>query len=296
MCRDDFEAIRNWTRGANFSEPAGLSTQAGVIAMENIARRFQQHFPDILTQTYNFDRFLFRHTNSEHTNTSTRAFARGLFGEAGSQNVIYEDIPEVDFLLRPNNFCPLYDEAISGWNIVRMGYEDGPEIQELVEQINRRLGFRSSNQLSFQTIIRMWQWCVYETSSTFELSASERGETISWCAPFSVAHHLLMEYWADLGSFYISGYGVQNERLVQNLNCGLLQDLLSLLTSGDDIDRPVRVYITEMNPIQLMLVALGTLRDLWPMHQFNFAQQTDRHWRASLITPLGSNLAVVHYE
>jgi len=296
LCREDFEAIRNWTRGADFSEPAGLATQAGVMAMENIARRFQQHFPDILTQTYNVDRFLFRHVNNERTNTSARAFARGLFGEAGSQNVVYEDIPDVDFLLRPNNFCPLYDEELTGWNVPRIGWQNGPEIQEVVEQINRKLGLTSSNQLSFQRILTMWQWCVYETALTFELSGSETGGDAPWCAPFSVAHHLLIEYWVDVGSYYISGYGFRNERLVENLNCGLLQDLLSLLTSDDDNDRPARIYLTELEPIQLMLVALGTFRDLWPMHQHNFAQQTDRHWLTSLITPLGSNLVAVRYD
>lgn len=107
MCRADFEAIRNWTRGADFAEPAGLSTQAGVVAMENIARRFQQNFPNVLPQTYSVDRFLFRHVNNERTNTSARAFASGLFGEIGSQNVVYEDIPETDWFLRAFDFCPL---------------------------------------------------------------------------------------------------------------------------------------------------------------------------------------------
>lgn len=284
MCREDFEAIRNWTRGA---DPAGLSTQAGVVAMENIARRFQQNFPNILPQTYSADRFLFRHVSNERTNTSARAFARGLFGETGSQNVVYEDVPDNDWFLRAFDLCPLYSEETAQWFIQRRGWQDGPEIEEMIEQFNRKLGFNSWNQISFGRILSMWEWCVFETSSTFELTGSERGGDAPWCAAFSVRHHLLMEYWADLGHYYISGYGV---------NCGLLQDLLGLLTSENNNDRTARIYLTETQQLQLMLVALGAFRDVWHFHQHNYAQQSGRHWKTSLIAPLGSNLAVVRYE
>lgn len=113
MCRHDFEAIRDWTRPTNFNiENASLTTEAGVVAMQNIARRYQQHFPDILTDTYSPNRFHFRHTITERTNTSIRAFASGLFGEAGSQNIVYEDVPENDWFLRPFDFCPAFTEEV----------------------------------------------------------------------------------------------------------------------------------------------------------------------------------------
>lgn len=191
-------------------------------------------------------------------------------------------------------FVHYYNEEWAQWFIQRNGWQLGPEIQEMVEQINRKLGFHSSNQLTFGMILSMWEWCVFETSTTFELSGSETGGDAPWCAAFSVRHHLLLEYWADLGHYYISGYGVSNLRLLENLNCGLLQDLLGLLTSDDRKDQTARVYLTETQQIQLMLVALG--RDVWPIHQHNYAQQTGRAWKTSLIAPLGSNFAVVRYE
>lgn len=110
LCRQDFEAIQNWTRPANFNlQNASLSTEAGAIANRNIARRFQQLFPHILTETYDPARFLFRHTDLERTETSIKAFASALFG-AGAENVVYEDIPVPDWFLRPFDVCEAFLE------------------------------------------------------------------------------------------------------------------------------------------------------------------------------------------
>lgn len=45
-----------------------------------------------------------------------------------------------------------------------------------------------------------------------------------------------------------------------------------------------------------MLVLLGSFRDVWPMHQHNYAQQTGRNWLMSVVSPQGSNLAAIRYE
>lgn len=273
-----------------------MTTEAGVVAMQNIARRFQQVFPDILTEAYTVNRFHFRHTESERTNTSIRAFATGLFGDAGSQNVVYEDVPERDWLLRPFDFCPEFRAEVENWDAQREAFRQGPEFQELLGNVNRKLGFHGPNPLSFDTIYVMWEWCRYETGSTFEFSNSETGEDSVWCVPFSVADHLVFEYFEDLGHFYFSGYGVRNQRLLENLNCGLMQDLLNLIDSNDDGDAVARIFVSYTQEVQSMLVALGSFRDTWPLHQHNYAQQMGRHWLTSLIASHASNLAVIRYE
>ncbi len=296
LCRQDFEAIRDWTRQANFTiENANLASEAGVFVMNAIARRYQETFPQLLTETYSPDRFLFRHTWSERTNTSIRAFASGLFGESGAQNVIYEDVPDNDWFLRPFDFCPDFDEEVEGWNpSQRLAFRDGPEFVEMLEEINRKLGFRGSNQLSLGTVLQVWNWCTFETSSTFEFSNSETGGDSPWCAAFSVAHHLLLEYSEDLFHFYTAGYGVRNQRLMENLHCGLMQDLLTHIQSDDG--PTTRIFVSYVQEILGMLVTLGSFRDTWPLHQHNYAQQSARNWLTSLMTPLGTNLAVVRYE
>lgn len=134
----------------------------------------------------------------------------------------------------------------------------------MLEQVNRKLGFHGSNRLSVESVLLMWEWCRYETGSTFEFSTSETGDNSTWCALFSVTHHLLLEFFEDLGHFYFSGYGVRNQRLLENLNCGLLQDLLTLMQSDDDTDQLARIFVSYTQEVQAMLVALGAFRDTWP--------------------------------
>lgn len=169
-------------------------------------------------------------------------------------------------------------------------------MEELVQQVNSKLGFRASNQLNIAQVFSMWNLCRFKIAATFELSNSETGGDSPWCAAFSLAHHLILEYYGDLGYFYISGYGVRNQRLLENMNCGVMQDLLRHMQSENDNDTVARIFMAYEEEVQAMLVLLGSFRDVWPMHRHNFAQQTDRNFLTSLITPFGSNLAVVHYE
>lgn len=268
------------------------------MAIRNIARRFQQHFPDILTEDYNPGRFYFRHTDTDRTNASARAFAAGLFGEiVAEEYVIYEDVPEIDWLLHPYGNCPLFRDEVNPNNIPeREAFLIGPEVEEMLDDVNRRLGFHGSNQLSFRTIFTMWDWCTFETSSTFELANSTTGPNSVWCAPFTVANQMVLEYTEDLRHFYASAYGVRNQRLLVNLYCGLLQDLLTLMQSDNVSDRTARIFMSYTQALQGLFVALDLFRDTWPPHQHNYAQQSSRNWLTSVMQAFGSNLAIIRYE
>lgn len=166
--------------GADFViENASTATESGEVAMQNIAWRFQQHYPHIFPAVYERDHYLFRHTQSQRTHNSARAFATGLF-RGGAGDVVYEEIPERDTLLRPFDFCPAFNEEVANWSAQRDALRDGPEIREMVEQVNRRLGFTGLTQLSFNTVQTMWEWCRFLTGSTFEISFSPIGDDVAW--------------------------------------------------------------------------------------------------------------------
>lgn len=272
-----------------------MPSEASVVQVRNIARRYQQAFPTILTDTYSRERFFFRHSPSDRSNSSIRAFATGLFGETEAQNVVYEDVPSRDMLLSPFDICPAFNEEV-GWNPAeREAFRQGPEFEEMREQVNRKLGLTGANQLSIQQIIVMWNWCSFETAAAYEFSDSPTGGNHTWCVPFSTAHHDLMEYADDLWSFYVSGYGVPNQRLIQNIHCALIQDLLTYLQSTNTEQR-ARIFFALSQQPKSILFNLGLFRDVWPLHRHNYAQQFGRNWRTSFISPFGSNVAVVIYE
>lgn len=294
LCRKDFEAIRNWTIDPNLTiENAAIPTEGNRVGMRNIARRLQEYFPTILTKDYSPERFHFRHASSLPTNASIRAFASGLFGENEAENVTFENVPVIDSFLMPISFCPALTQETANQHQLN-AFREGPEFEEMMEQVNRKLGFHASNKLSIDRVLAMSEFCRRETMEQFALNNPDAD--IAWCAPFSIAHFQLLEYFTDLRYFYLAGYGVRNQRLVENLNCGLVQDLLTLMQSNDNIDQSVRVFVTHSQVIHALMVAFGTFRDTWLIHQHNFAQNSARHWLTSLITPSAGNLIVVRYE
>lgn len=255
--------------------------------MESIGRHYQQLFPTALPNTYSQGRFLFRHANTQRSRASISAFADGLFGSNRWTDVVFEPIPEQDVLLHPINFCPSFWEQVS----VQPDFDafaEGTEIENMLDEINSRLGFRGANQLDLGKVLLMWEWCRFETGSS--------SGTGAWCVPFTVHHHSVLEYYRDLHYYYFTGYGVPDQRLIQNLNCNLMHDLLTLMQSNNPNDRTVRLYSSFSQIVQAFLVTLGAFNDGIPLTHHNFAQQSSRSWRTSFLTPNAAHLVVVRYE
>lgn len=263
--------------------------------MQNIARRYQEFFPTLLPNVYTPQRYMFRHAFTQRSQASIRAFSDGLFGEGAWQHVFFEPMPVRDWFLRPIDFCPEFTQEVANQR-QQVAFEQGPEMEQLLKEVNARLGFRGAESLSLDNILIMWEWCRFETASTFEMSISEIGEHSTWCAPFSVAHHAVLEYHQDLHYYHFTGYGVRNQRLIENLNCGLMQDMLRHIASNNATEQLVRIFGTDSQMVQSFLVSLGAIRDGSPLHQHNYAQQSFRQWKTSLITPNAANLVIVRYE
>lgn len=212
-----------------------------------------------------------------------------------------------NIVFQPTSHCPLYDEART--NSIEMdAFESGPEFNEMLEQVNRKLGFIGGNQLSGWDIRTVWDFCRFEQGWNSSTPSP-------WCSAFSIANHAVLEYWLDLQYFYIAGmdgwinpdglnmlnififtgYG-GDVPLFSNINCQVLQDLLTFIESSDPNDHLARIYGTQALALPMFLVSLGAFSDDVLLNRHNFAQQTFRQWRTSLMDNTGSNFILVKFE
>lgn len=167
---------------------------------------------------------------------------------------------------------------------------EGPEYQEMVMQVSKKLGFHGSHTLSVEEVQTLSTICrfeqIWDTNGTSPL-----------CAGFSVANQQVNDYWEDLDFYYRWGYGLRNyRRFFENLFCHLIQDMLHFLRSNDPNDYKARIFSAHISAIKIALVTLGAVKDEVPLTRHNFAQQTFRLWKSSLICPMAANLAVIRYE
>ena len=134
FCRVDRENLLAWTLNDTINvNNTWQLTETGFEEVRTTATRFQTFFPEVLPPTYDRAQFQFRHTYRERTEESARAFASGLFGS--SADVVLEDVPAQDRLLRPIDSCPLYNEWI-GRNDERDAFREGIDFENMLEQVS----------------------------------------------------------------------------------------------------------------------------------------------------------------
>lgn len=67
-----------------------------------LAKNYQSVFPNVLENIYTPEKFSFRHTHTQRTDASYRAFVEGLFGPGASDHIQVPPRTEVDLLLAVN--------------------------------------------------------------------------------------------------------------------------------------------------------------------------------------------------
>ncbi|KAJ6644593.1 Multiple inositol polyphosphate phosphatase 1 [Pseudolycoriella hygida] len=290
LCASDINLIKEWKFDPNITfENEQFLTVSGWNEARQVAERYQSAFPSLLPSTYSRDTYFFRSTATQRTIGTLHAFADGLFGFNGHEQVEFEDIAQPDVLLRPYQFCPLYDE-IANIRAEQNAFVEGPEYQEMIVQVSQKLGFHGSHVLRAEEIQTLSILCRFE--QIWDMNA-----TSPLCAAFSIANFQVMEYWSDLYYYYRWGYGQRNyRRLFENLPCHLIQDMLHFIRSEDANDNRVRIFGAHLPSLYLTLVSFGAFDGDAPLNRHNFAQQTFRMWKSSNITPMAANLAVIRYD
>lgn len=287
LCQQDFNLISSWQFDPNITvEIEQHLTVAGWNEMLGISRRYQRAYPSLLPTSYNRNQFTFRHTNRQRTQATVRAFADGVFGRDAYQRVTVEPVQDPDRLLRPHDGCPLYD-AVSDNTVQRTAWQNSAQFQRMMTLVNDKLGLTGNQRLSARQVRTLWDICNFE--QLWDMS-----RPAPFCGAFSFDDNLVLEYFEDLDFYYNSGFGGPR-RLFENLNCPLMQDLLDFMENDVGQER-VRIYGTHSTAFQLFLVTLGVFGNDPTLTAANFAQQANRQWKSSLISPMATNIAVVRYS
>lgn len=291
LCHPDVEVLENWVLNPNFTlTTSAPETESGWTELTELGQRFQAAFPDLLPRLYSPKNYYFRRTPIARTLESAKAFARGLFGPDCYEKVTYEGGSFPDLLLRPQDSCSIYGSFRAPYYPEQISFAGTPEFLEMLEQVNMKLGFVGYEQKSFDEIEKLMTQCRYEQTY-------DHDKPSVFCAAFSYANHQLYEYFYDLMNNFRSGYGNTDYRnLYENLSCALLQEMLTYLMSTDLNDQKAKIFYAHDVTLQLLFVSMGLFEDKVPLRGDNFAQQTMRQWKASSLTPMAVNMAVIKYK
>lgn len=284
LCDDTLIKLRKWSSPFDASEHKILAHE-GENEMLELGERYQNRFPDVLSEIYSNSTYKFRFTATQRTSLSARLFTVGLFGRHVSNHVWFPEPLEEDLVLRYYNFCEKWKKTVDKNPEARHEHEKfkrSEVMNSTVASVSRRLGFNYN--LTFDDISLMYFTCAYETAWT--------PKTLSpWCSVFSEMDLMALEYWQDLKYFWLHGYTYD---INYKQACLTLNDMM---THFRDKTLPRAVaYFTHTSAMLKMLSHLHLHKDEEQLTSDGFSSKANaRKWRMSRINSFGSNLAFVLY-
>ncbi|XP_063240305.1 multiple inositol polyphosphate phosphatase 1-like [Bacillus rossius redtenbacheri] len=289
LCWEDLEALRRWNFTVRMDQESLLTLQ-GRDDMKFLAMRFKTRYPGLLERPYSVGMYEFRYTVKERTKQSAEVFSRAMFGHS---SIHFMEPTENDTLLRPYHVCDTWrkqvDENPETYKEMHL-FEEGPEMQNLIQNVSSRLGFRY--KLNIHQINMMYDMCRYD-------KAWQVKQLSPWCAVFSSKELQLLEFREDLEYYYYSGYG---NHLNVKLGCPVVHDMLEHFRKVEEAgdggpQQPLGVfYFAHSATLQMALSQLGIARDPQPLTHASFQSAAHRRWKTSELSPFAANLAAVLYR
>lgn len=99
LCMNDYLAIKNWTWDKSVENRGNFLTQIGWDELYGIGKRYRNRYPQILGGPYRVKDYLFRHTDTQRTLESCKAFIDGIFGNGSHNNVVIQKPYDSDEIL-----------------------------------------------------------------------------------------------------------------------------------------------------------------------------------------------------
>lgn len=101
----------------------------------------------------------------------------------------------------------------------------------------------------------------------------------------------VLEYAADLGSYYEYGHGSEMNRHIQ---CSTVRDMVLHLES--DADPRVKIYFGHSSALLLHLTAMGAFQDETKLKAKDYGNLLERQWSTGKLSPFAGNLVAVRYS
>ncbi|XP_062550122.1 multiple inositol polyphosphate phosphatase 1-like [Armigeres subalbatus] len=286
LCTEDLNLLRSWRWDSNITTGYGsFLTNQGWNDLKFLAGREKDRYPELFNGTYDKQRYLFRHTNTQRTEASFKAFVEGLFGDEAYNSIDATSDPSDDTLLKAYDFCPAYDankDKNDEPNSEASKFLQSRLYIQTLSEISKRLGFDYT--LSTEQVEDLWDACRFE-------QAWHPYENSPWCSVFTKNQVDVLEYKEDLKYYYQNSYGYKES---SNLACFTVADMITQLGGVDG--QQVIAYFTHESKIQIFLAALGAKRDKNALRADNYFSMRHRKFKSSELTPFASNVAVVRYQ
>lgn len=181
LCEEDLELLQGWRWDNNITTDIGdYLTVQGWNDLKGMAEYYKGQYPSLVGE-YGADKFLFKHTNTQRTEASYKAFVDGLFGEGSHDRIPAPVVPAKETLLRPYDYCPAWTEqkeALDSPTTELSKFKSSPLYKKVVRDVAIKTGY-PAGALSSKDVESMFEMCSFETAWNI-------GASSPWCSVRSI--------------------------------------------------------------------------------------------------------------
>ncbi|XP_004077143.1 multiple inositol polyphosphate phosphatase 1 [Oryzias latipes] len=287
------EILTRWTMWYT-EDMDGRLVQKGVEDLRHLAVRFSKLFPSLISQeNLRGGRITFITSSKHRCVNSTLSFKAGLTHLWGIKDMEFDHAVN-DALMRFFEQCSRFVEEVDN-NPSAMTetdkFKQGPEMKRVQQKIADRLEV-PYNLITDDMAEAAFYLCAYEFAIKTENSP--------WCRLFDEADAQVMEYANDLKQFWKRGYGFE---INSKASCVLFHDVFTRLEkavteikSGQQVSEAVTIQVGHAETLLPLLTLLGFFKDSDALRSANFASQSQRSFRTSLMLPYAANFVLVLYD
>lgn len=170
--------LKQWKWNSSITaEQANYLVKQGYNELAAIAHNFRTYLPNLFESPYDENKFHFRHTDTERTRSSFRAFVNELFGENKHEHIDAEPPrSRPDHLLKAYANCGLWRDQkkqLKQSTSEVHKFQNSSTFQRFIADVDSRFGFNGT--LSVKRVKDIYDICRYE-------QAWQTDKASVWCA------------------------------------------------------------------------------------------------------------------